>query len=140
MGMRGAVTSRVKRLVRRMARPFGPPVGRVLGRVDTHLVAVSSEHFRDAAVRLDEIDRRVDDVIQMLHDANAPIEAVQDVRRTLVQLRAMVLGLAERVHSQQVVLAELTFRLERLAGASLDATALERRLQNLEDHILTRRD
>lgn len=53
---------------------------------------------------------------------------MHDLRHSVAHVREMVLGLGERVHSQQVMLDELQFRVERLAGSALDGMALDRRL------------
>jgi hypothetical protein len=140
MGLTATAKTRTKEAAKRALRPFLPRVRGALGRVDMRLVQVSTGHYQEMANRMDDLTRRINEVVRTLEDANAPIESVNDARRSIAAVREMVLGVGERVHSHQVVLDELTFRVERLAGSSLDEMAIERRLQNLEDHILTRRD
>src|SRR5947209_899017 len=137
MELRRTASTQAKRVVKRALRPLAARLRVVIDRVDSHLAEAS---ITDTRRRIDRLTVQIDELARMLRDPNPPIEAVQHLERGLTHMREMVLGIGERVHSQQVMLDELQFRFERLAGSVLDGMAVERRLQNIEDRVVASRD
>lgn len=73
MDVRATAKSRMKQLAKRVLRPFAPQIRGVLGRADSHLVEVSTHHFRETNLRIDDLTRQIDEIVRVLRDPNAPI-------------------------------------------------------------------
>src|SRR5690349_10699778 len=124
MELRRAATTRAKGVVKRGLRPFAPTIRGYIDRADSHLVEATTPKFGAMRARLDALSRDIDELRRLLADPNPPLEFVRNTHIGIGQVRDFALGLSERVHAHQVMLDEIEYRLERLAGSTLDAMAI----------------
>lgn len=121
-----------------------PELGR--GRSSPEVLA-ALESIRDAvslnAEKTDWLVQRIERLEAMVEAGTSPRsglpssdpDAIAALESGLAHLGKVIAGTGESVHAHQMQIGDIRRRLDRLQGALLDQTALNRRLAALEDRI-----
>jgi methyl-accepting chemotaxis protein len=148
MGLRERTSRSARHLVREALRSVGPSTELLVDLAGLRQqVEANTQQIEQTRMLLEVTIRRMDEVAQQVDAFASTLRAqnasqlewsgsMQDMDRRLSKLGDAVGSLGERFNLHHIAMGHLESRVERLGGSILDETALQRRLERIEDRLL----